>query len=160
LIDKTDFLKTLPFMNSKMTSKENDTKHSKDKKSYYRVDKDNDGYYFEDKGTKFYLVDKSGNKIGTPNESKEEKDIDMKNLSINKLCTHLMKILWSCGYINENISSPNVITNTIKIELNKFTNPGSSRCKAIISNNNGNYRCNAPVKLGSEYCGRKHKKIK
>ena len=71
-----------------MTSKKSDTKHSKDEINYYYIDKDGEGYYlYDNNGKKLYIVDKSGNKISTLNEHKEE------NLNINKISTHLMKIL-------------------------------------------------------------------
>jgi hypothetical protein len=151
------------------------TEFPKDDKGHYYLEnnkkiyfvRDNTGYYYPNvNGDKVYLLkdnlgyyyqDNQGNKTYIY-KTKKETNITT-DLDINKLSTHLMRILYSSGYINENIHNPNNITNTIKIELNKFVNPGYSRCKAIISNKNGStYPCNAPVKPGSEYCGRKHKK--
>ena len=75
-------------------------------------------------------------------------------MNINKLSTYLAKELCSAGHASENISL-NDIRNTIKIGLKKYANPEFSKCRAIMSNG---YICGAPVKFGSEYCGRKHKK--
>lgn len=72
----------------------------------------------------------------------------MENTNINKLSTYLMKKLCSSGYTNEN-TNPHDIRNIIKNGIKSFINPEFSKCKAIISNNNSSYKCNAPTKPGT-----------
>jgi hypothetical protein len=162
-----------------MSSNKCDVKYPRDTIGPFYTDKNNKKYYFrkDDKGNKayyprdekgYYCPDENGNQIYityvmteldktyTSISSNKETDISLKGTNTSKLVTHLVKELYSSGYITENIN-PNDIKNTMKKAINKFLNPELSRCKAIISTGNRSYKCSAPVKFGSEYCGRKHK---
>jgi hypothetical protein len=168
-----------------MSSNERATTYSRDTVGPYYTDKNNKKYYFQkdDKGyhykdeksnKKYYPRDDKGyycpdidgnktyitytmtelDKTYTSIKSNGETDINPDNMNLNKLSTYLAKELCSAGHANVNISL-NDIKNTIKAGLKKYTNPESSKCKAIMSNG---YICGAPAKFGSEYCRRKHKK--
>jgi hypothetical protein len=138
-----------------MSSTEYNVKYPKDENGYYYLDKNNCKIYFLNDDEGYYYLDKNNNKTYIF-KFKKEGDVEIENTNINKLSTYLMKELCSSGYINKNIN-PHEIRNIIKTGIKKFINPESHKCKATITTNNHSYRCNAPTKPNSEYCGRKHK---
>lgn len=141
------------------------SQYAKDERGPYYTDKNNykihflkddKGYYYLDHNNKVHIPDKTKKEI--KKEIKKENNVEIEDTKIGKLSTYLMKKLSSSGYINNSID-PHEIRNIIKIGINEFININpSARCQATITTKNYSYKCNAPVKPGSESCGRKHKK--